>query len=329
MTTLTTMRRKNMGDAYVFTTLRRKGGIGTTTMQIALATGLAARGYAVLILEGDDNRRLSRIMLGLDEDDAPPVQDSQTVYHLFTHPEEGIGNAPFEVDIPSMLLEIGGHRDAILMSRGWTHPQPLRIVPGSESLRLIESDLIYASRAGISEFQSYTRLATAISMIRQDFDFIFIDTPSMLSLITMNEAMAARHALFLADSDPDSRHDFWEAHKFYRRVVANCQSLGVSAPEPFGVILNKDTRSVYDQALFDAYTQEHYDKRQHRIVPPLLPYPVIARWPFDEPVVKRSMYERRPVHVTDPLSGIGVAMDELCVVVEEQLGLRPALGAAR
>jgi cellulose biosynthesis protein BcsQ len=228
-----------------------------------------------------------------------------------------------------MLLEIGGNRETILRSRGWTDPQPLRIVPGSESLRLIESDLIYATCEGSSKFQTYTRLATAISVIRQDFDFIFIDTPSMFSLTTMNEAMAARHALFLVDFDPDSRYDFKGAQTFYRRVVANCMSLSVPAPEPFGIILNKDTRSAYDQALYEAYTQEHYDKRQHRTMPPILPYPVIARWPFDDPVVKRSMYERRPVHVTDPQSALGNAMYQLCAVVEERLGLRPAIGVVR
>lgn len=324
------MQRKLKGDAYTLTIVRRKGGIGTTTATIALATGLAARGYATLILEGDDNRRLSRILLGLDRMNAPPVQDTQTTHHLFTHPEEGIGNSPFTLNIPELLQEIQGKRDAILTQRGWTNPAPLRIVPGSRSLRRLEADFIFAVRSSHRpDFQPYTQLMRAISVTRQDFDFILIDTPSMLSLITMNEVMAAQYPMFLMDFDPDSRYDFDEAVEFFRLVVSNCASIGAPPPQPLGVILNKYTGSAEDEALYRVYTEEHYDEDIEGLTPPILPFPILARLPYDDAVMKRAMHKRRPVHVTDPQSALGNAMYQLCNVVEVRLGLRPAIGGAR
>jgi len=324
------MQRKLKGDAYTLTIVRRKGGIGTTTTTTALATGLAARGYATLILEGDDNRRLSRTLLGLDRESAPPVQDTQTTYHLFTHPDEGIGNSHFTLNIPELLREIPGNRDAVLTQRRWTNPAPLRIVPGSRSLRRLEADFIYAARSAHSPgFQPYTQLMRAIAVIRQDFDFILIDTPSMLSLITMNEVMAAQHPLFLLDFDPDSRYDFDEALEFFRLVVSNCASIGALPPQPLGVVLNKYTGSAEDEALYRAYTEEHYDEDIGGLAPPILPFPVLARLPYDDAVVKRAMRKRRPVHVTDPQSALGNAMYQLCNVIEERLGLRPAIGVVR
>lgn len=322
------VRRKLRGDAHVLTFARRKGGVGTTTSTIALGSGLAARGYSVLILEGDDNRRLSRTLLGLDRPNAPAVQDSQTTYHLFTNPDEGIGNSHFEVDIARLCSEIPGDRQGILERRGWLTPTPLRIVPGSRSLRQLEARFMMEAKAAASaEFTPYTQMSRALATIKRDFDFILIDTPSMLGLIAMNEVMAAQHVLFLVDFDPDSRYDFDEAVAFWQDARMNCARMGIPSPEPLGVIFNKFVQET-DQPLLDAYTKGHFDEDERDMVGPLVPFPGLVTLPFDDRVMKAAQRKRRPVHFTAPDSPLGVQMWILCEMVERALNI-PIAGAMR
>jgi cellulose biosynthesis protein BcsQ len=325
-------KRRLRGDAHVLTWVRRKGGIGTTTSTIALGSGLAAKGYAVLILEGDDNRRLSRTLLGLDRPNAPIVQDSQTTYHLFTNPDEGIGNSHFELDIAALVAEIpekvSGQRANIIARRGWQHPSPLRIVPGTRSLRRLEADYILAAKSRASaDFSPYTQLTKAIDTIRRDFDFILIDTPSMLGTIAMNEVMAAQHALFLLDFDPDSRFDFDEAVDFWEGAHLNCARLGLPTPEPLGVIYNKYVRET-DEPLYRAYVGGHYDEDEGDLVGQLVPFPELVTLPFDDRTMKAAQRKRRPVHFTDPDSLLGTQMHIMCEMVEVALNIAPA-GATR
>lgn len=325
--------RKLHGDAYILTFARRKGGIGTTTTMISLMTGLAALGYAVGVLEGDDNIRLSRIMLGLDRPGATPVQDSQTTYNLFMRPEEGLGNSQFGLPMDQLLREIPGDRAALIAERGWANPGVLQIVPGTETLSQIESEFTQAAlnRAlrgeNMAAFNTGTKLREAIGTFRRDFDFILIDVPANVGLLAVNEIMASQYVMFLADFDPDSRYDLDYAVRFYKKIASSCATLGVPVPEPLGAVLNRYTGSLRHQKRLNAYTNQHEDEDSGRMVRPLLQYnglgqlPVLGILPFDIDTLEEAMERRRPVHVTAPTSPIGVAMYDLCKTIEQRLGL--------
>ena len=182
------------------------------------------------------------------------------------------------------------------------------------------------SRAS-AEFTPYTQMARAIDSIKRDFDFILIDTPSMLGLIAMNEVMAAQRVLFLVDFDPDSRYDFDEAVEFWRGAHLNCARMGLPAPEPLGVIFNKFVPET-DQALYDSYTKGHFDEDQGDLVGPLIPFPELVTMPFDDRTMKAAQRKRRPVHFTAPESPLGTQMFLFCAMVERALNITAA-GAMR
>jgi len=322
------MSRQFSGKARKIAVPRRKGGLGTTTTTIALATGLAMRGYEVLFLEGDDNRRASRILLGADSADGRPIQDAQTTYNLFTHPEEGLGRSDFQVHLERLVGEIPGAHGDLMRRRGW-NPTALRIVPGSRALRKLESNYLMATASRASaEFDPYTQLSKAIARFERDFDFIIIDTPSMLSLVTTNEVMAADYALFIADFDPDSPADFQEAAEFFRTAQGHCRQLNLPVPQPLGVVYNKYRPGrKRHQTLLEAYTKEHYaGPKDDRRIPALIPYPQLGLFPFSDEVLEDAMERRRPVHLTAPESDLGEAMYVFTNVVEHAVNVAAASG---
>ncbi len=315
------MARRFGGDAQVIATARRKGGIGTTTTNIALATGLAMAGYEVLFIEGDDNREAARRLLAADSPYGPAIDDQQTVYNLFDRPSEGLSRSDFRLPLDQLVGEIPGNRKQLLLERGW-RPTTLRFVPGTRGLRRLEKRFEAKAQADLSmRFQPYLQLHEAIATIRRDFDFIIIDTPSMLSMITTNELMAAGWVLFVMDLSPDSIYNFNEAHEFYKQAVTDCRELGVRPPQPLGVVLNKyrADRPTHRKRLLQ------YGFAPHQLVP----YAQIACFPFDPDTCEDAEEARRPVHIVAPQSALGSEMYQLCRRVEELVAAPLQMGGRR
>lgn len=143
--------------AKIISITNQKGGVGKTTTSVNLTAILADMGQRVLVIDLDPQGNTTS-GLGLKAED-------KTIYEV--------------------LLGRATMKSAVRPTR-WDH---LSCV--ASDIRLTGAELELAAL----DKREY-RLKTAIKTIEKDFDFIFIDCPPSLSLLTVN-AMAASNSVLI------------------------------------------------------------------------------------------------------------------------------------
>ncbi len=144
----------------IITVANQKGGVGKTTTAINLATALAAIGERVLIIDLDPQGNAST---GLGIDRQNRVVSS---YHLLLG-EAGIAESAIETDVPHLSL-----------------------VPSTMDLLGLEMEIS-------DQRDRVFRLKKAVTAPAADhYDYILIDCPPSLNLLTIN-AMAAAHSVLV------------------------------------------------------------------------------------------------------------------------------------
>ncbi len=142
----------------VFAVVNQKGGVGKTTTAINLATGLAATGKKVLIIDLDPQGNAST-GLGIDRS-AREISS----YDLLVN-EASIAAAEVKTLVPG-----------------------LTIVPSTMDLSAAELELVNMERRS-------HRLKEAMGVVWRDYDFVLFDCPPSLGLITLNALIAAHSVL--------------------------------------------------------------------------------------------------------------------------------------
>lgn len=135
----------------------QKGGVGKTTTAVNLSTIVAKKGKKVLLIDCDPQGNATS-GLGIDKE----VENS--IYDVLIN----------EVDIKQTL------RDTCVKS--------MKLCPSNMSLAGAEVELV-------SQMSREYRLKEKLDNIREEFDFIFIDCPPSLGLITLNAFTASDSVL--------------------------------------------------------------------------------------------------------------------------------------
>ena len=139
----------------------QKGGVGKTTTSINLASALAEKGKKVLVIDTDPQGNTTS-GFGIDKNEI-----DNTIYELM------IGECNIdEVITRNVVKGIDG----------------VDIIPSNVNLAAVEIELID------SDNKEYI-LREAISGIRDDYDFIIIDCPPSLSMLTVNAMTTANTVL--------------------------------------------------------------------------------------------------------------------------------------
>ncbi|MBQ9590867.1 MAG: ParA family protein [Butyrivibrio sp.] len=132
----------------------QKGGVGKTTTSINLSASLAEKGKKVLVIDTDPQGNTTS-GLGLDKNEI-----ENTIYELM------IGESEIEEVI---------HNEAF---------ENLDIIPSNVNLAAVEIELIDV------EQKEYI-LKNAINKVKDKYDFIIIDCPPSLSMLTVNAMTTA------------------------------------------------------------------------------------------------------------------------------------------
>jgi len=142
----------------IFTVTNQKGGVGKTTTTVNVAAALAMGGLRVLVIDLDPQGNASTA-LGV------PHRDIEGIYDVL------MGSAP----ITSVVKKVAGF-------------PALDCIPSNSSLANAEVELV-------SMVARELRLKEALVEISPNYDYVFIDCPPSLGLLTINALAAAKELL--------------------------------------------------------------------------------------------------------------------------------------
>jgi chromosome partitioning protein len=144
--------------AKIISITNQKGGVGKTTTSINLSASLVARGKRIMLIDMDPQGNAT-VGCGVDPEGVP-----RTIYDL-------------------LLLESTARETVVKSESG------IDLITANEDLAGAQVELL-------NEIGRELRLQKALVAIRDDYDYIFIDCPPALNVLTVN-ALVASHSVMI------------------------------------------------------------------------------------------------------------------------------------
>jgi len=201
----------------------QKGGVGKTTTSVNLAAALARKGHRTLLMDLDPQGHSTLSFLDLES-----IENS--IYDVLTEKD---------VVIQDVIRATGDEN--------------LDIAPARISLAKLEGKLL-------GEFDGHYRLRDEVAPIAKNYDYILIDTPPTLGLLTVSALVLATHLLVPIQSSYlslEGTDDLLETVERIRQYVnPKLELLGVLITlHDHRTILGRDVvaqvRKVFGKKVFD------------------------------------------------------------------------------
>ena len=166
----------------IITLANQKGGVAKTTTSSALAAGLSNLGNKVLAIDLDPQSNFT-LSCGVDV-----LSFEKTIYDVFKG----------ECDAASIVTET---------ALGWD------LIPGGLNLAGADMEFTQLGREKM--------LVKALSKIRENYDYIIIDTPPTLGILTANSLIASDYLLVPMEADIYSIQGLSQLSGFIQNVYEN------------------------------------------------------------------------------------------------------------
>lgn len=267
-----------MSEPAVICLTNQKGGVGKTTATINVAGALNQRGHDVLAVDLDPQGNLTE-GLGFPDayDDAPP-----SLYDVLLGPED---------------------RDAITDIVREHHE--IDLVPSNIDMTVADTSLTEVRRRT-------EQLDLALDVLRdeQDYDYVLIDCPPTLNILTDNALLAAENILIPALAESTSKR---AVELLFDHVTSMENDFEMLIQER-GLIANRVENTNEAKDMMDWFERAFDDT------------PV---WEVRKRVAfQRAFSAGESIYEYDPELDMIEVYDEIAASLDEQFGVKPATATA-
>jgi len=204
-----------MSDCTIISVCNHKGGVGKTTTVINLADGLARLGKNVLVLDIDPQANASHTL-----SKESPYASQFTMYNVLMDKAKTLSTS---------------YQD--------TRNERLKIIPGHISLAGAEHELRSSAIIGAMALQRKIQIDPGVD----DFDYMLIDCPPSLGLLTVNALIASDYYII-----PVEANSIYALHgiKYLQEIVEEIQDQANETLSRLGVLVTMfDHRTKISNAL--------------------------------------------------------------------------------
>jgi chromosome partitioning protein len=219
------LRRRNKHMAHVISTINLKGGVGKTTTTVALAEFLSGEfGKRVLVIDLDPQTNATTVLIG--EEAWRALNDAgHTLATLFTDALRGEREEP-KFDLAATLQKgvspVADVRTVDLL------PSSLDLIDVQDKLASMPSGQFYSNNPT-------DLLRRAVRPILDDYDFVLVDCPPNLGIVTLNGLRISDGYIIPTIPDVLSTYGI---PQIQARVKAFADNLGETITE-LGIVVTK------------------------------------------------------------------------------------------
>lgn len=204
-------------SARIISVANQKGGVGKTATTTNLGASLFGMGHRVLVVDMDPQGNLS------------------TSLHAEQQSETTIADALLDRKVPLPIVNVYQEGDAAL-----------DLVPASVALATAEAALM--NKLG-REF----RLRDQIATVADGYEFLFIDTPPSLGLLTINSLVAAQLVLIPTEARYFSLQGLQMLQESIDEILYINPNLRI-----LGILLSKFDRRLREEQTVAGYLRENW-----------------------------------------------------------------------
>jgi chromosome partitioning protein len=266
---------------YVFAITNQKGGVGKTTTTVSLGAALAERHYRVLIVDADPQANATSAAGSIER---PPNPGGSTRDGMDGMYEALVDERP----ISELVVD--------------TVTSGLRLVPSTPELAGAEVELT-------SVLAREYRLKKLLEPVRADYDFILIDCPPSLGLLTVNALAAADEVIIPVQTEYLALEGLGHLSQTIELIRGSINP-GLRLR---GIVLTMfDARTNLSKEV-EAEVRQHFDSTFHAVIPRSVR-------------LSEAPSHGKPIQSYDPLSAGARAYEALADELLEQLETSPSDG---